>query len=52
MIGFPTTGNTKIPPCGAISVQPNSSEHRPAAAEPITQLGMKGQLLRKGLHLL
>lgn len=37
---FWTTANTKIPPCGAGSVQPNSMESAPATAEPTTQDGM------------
>ena len=39
MIAFPTTGNTKIPPCGAISVHPNAIDSAPATAEPTTQDG-------------
>ena len=36
----PTTGNTKIPPCGAIRVQLNAMESAPASPEPITHAGM------------
>ena len=36
---FPTTGNTKIPPCGAISVQSNAMEIAPATADPMIQDG-------------
>ena len=36
---FPTTGNTKIPPCGAINVQSNAMEIAPAAADPTIQEG-------------
>ena len=36
---FPTTGNTKIPPCGAISVHPNNIDIPPAIAEPMIQDG-------------
>ena len=37
---FPTTGNTKIPPCGAISVHLNSILSAPATPEPITLAGI------------
>lgn len=40
MSGLPIVGSTKIPPWGAIRVQPNSAESAPAAAEPMIQLGM------------
>ena len=33
-MAFPTTGNTKIPPWGATSVQPKAMESAPATAEP------------------
>ena len=36
----PTTGNTKIPPCGAISVHLNAIDNAPAIPEPITHAGM------------
>ena len=36
----PTTGNTKIPPCGAISVQLNAAESPPATPAPTTHAGM------------
>ena len=37
---LPTTGNTKIPPCGAISVHLNAIDNAPASPEPITHAGM------------
>ena len=51
---FPTTGNTKIPPCGAISVQSNAMEIAPATADPTIQEGVHegGQMLRMESHLL
>ena len=39
MIALPTTGNTKIPPCGAMSVQLNAMDNAPAKAEPTMQDG-------------
>ena len=39
IIAFPTTGNTKIPPCGAIKVQLNIIDNAPATPEPATQAG-------------
>ena len=38
--GFPIVGRTKIPPCGARSVQLNAIDHPPAVAEPMMQEGM------------
>ena len=38
--GFPTTGNTKIPPCGAIKVHWNAMDNAPETAEPMTQDGI------------
>ena len=52
---FPTTGNTKIPPCGAISVQSNAMEIAPATADPTIQEGStrRGtEMLRMESHLL
>ena len=48
---FCTTANTKIPPCGAGSVQPNSMESAPATAEPTTQEGItrRGSDAAKGM---
>ncbi len=40
MRAFPTTGNTKIPPCGAGNVQLKIIVSAPAIAEPTTQAGM------------
>ena len=37
---FPTTAKTKIPPCGAISVQLNNIDNPPATAEPIAHEGI------------
>lgn len=37
--GLPTTGNTKIPPCGAINVHWNAIDNAPAAAEPMIHAG-------------
>lgn len=39
-IALPITKNTKIPPCGAISVQLNAIDIAPAIAEPTTQAGI------------
>lgn len=36
----PTTGNTKIPPCGAISVQLNTMLSAPATPEPMIHEGI------------
>ena len=36
---FLQPGNTKIPPCGAISVQLNAMESAPATADPAIQAG-------------
>ena len=38
--GFPIVGRTKIPPCGARSVQLNAIDNPPAVAEPIIQEGI------------
>ena len=38
--GFPIVGSTKIPPCGARSVQLNAMDNPPAVAEPIIQEGI------------
>ena len=37
---FVTTPKTKIPPCGAGTVQPKSMERAPAVAAPIAHGGM------------
>ena len=37
---FPTTGNTKIPPCGAINVQSKNIDNAPATAEPTINAGI------------
>ena len=37
--GFPTTGNTNIPPCGAIKVHPKAIDKAPPKAEPIMHAG-------------
>ena len=33
------TGSTKIPPCGALKVQPNAIDIPPDTAEPMIQAG-------------
>lgn len=38
--GFPIVGRTKIPPCGARSVQLNAIDNPLAVAEPIIQEGI------------
>ena len=38
--GFPTVANTKIPPCGAISVHPNNAERKPATPAPTNVHGI------------
>ena len=38
--GFPITGNTNIPPWGALSVQLKNIDNAPAVAEPITAEGI------------
>lgn len=39
-IGWPITGSTKIPPCGALRVHPKNMERAPATAEPTTHEGI------------
>ena len=39
MSALPTTGNTKIPPCGAMSVQLNTSDNAPDTPAPIIHAG-------------
>src|SRR5574344_1703535 len=40
MTGLPIVGTTKIPPCGARSVQSKAIDRAPAVAEPIKTDGM------------
>ena len=49
--GFPMVGRTKIPPWGALRVQPNAMESPPAIAEPMIQEGItrSGSWAAKGM---
>ena len=38
--GFPITGSTNIPPCGALKVHLKNADKAPAVAEPTTQAGI------------
>ena len=39
IIAFPTTGNTKIPPWGAMRVHPKAMDRAPETPAPTTQAG-------------
>ena len=51
MKGLPIVGTTKIPPCGAINVQPNIITNAPLNADPITHDGitLNGSLAANGI---
>lgn len=51
IIGLPMVGTTKMPPCGALRVQPKAIERAPAVAEPTMQEGItrSGSAAAKGI---